>query len=147
MNVLLMLVSTGASFLFLCLVFRPLEMAFPAKRGQRFFRPEWWTDLLFFLGQYLLWTSLVISLLVLAWSAFDRSAASHRAFRYTMLLFMMAGAAGMWFHARADAPVEPPVLAPGAMIQLGVLGLLERWSRELRHKIKADCIGAAVTRR
>lgn len=59
-----MLLSTGASFLFLCLVFRPLEMAFPAKRGQRFFRPEWWTDLLFFLGQYLLWTSLVISLLV-----------------------------------------------------------------------------------
>jgi len=64
MKVLLMLLSTGVSFLFLCLVFRPLEMAFPARPGQRFFRPEWWTDLLFFLGQYLLWTSLVISLLV-----------------------------------------------------------------------------------
>jgi sterol desaturase/sphingolipid hydroxylase (fatty acid hydroxylase superfamily) len=51
--------STGVSFLFLCLVFWPLEMAFPAKRGQRFFRPAWLTDLCFFLGQYLLWAGLV----------------------------------------------------------------------------------------
>jgi len=51
--------SCGASFLFLFLVFRPLEAAFPAKRGQRFFRPAWWTDLCFFLGQYLLWIGLV----------------------------------------------------------------------------------------
>src|SRR5436853_1181183 len=47
--------SAGLSFLFLVLVFRPLEMAFPAKPGQRFFRPAWFTDLFFFLGQYLLW--------------------------------------------------------------------------------------------
>lgn len=49
------ILSAGLSFLFLVLVFRPLEWAFPAKPGQRFFRPEWWTDLCFFLGQYLLW--------------------------------------------------------------------------------------------
>ena len=55
--------STGVSFLFLCLVFWPLEAAFPAKPGQKFFRPAWWTDLCFFLGQYLLWTSLVFWLL------------------------------------------------------------------------------------
>src|SRR5262245_49208045 len=42
-------VSAGLSFLFLVLVFRPLELAFPAKRGQRFF-----------LGQYLLWSGLVL---------------------------------------------------------------------------------------
>jgi sterol desaturase/sphingolipid hydroxylase (fatty acid hydroxylase superfamily) len=50
------------SFLFLCLVFRPLEMAFPA-RPQRFFRPAWCTDLCFFLGQYLVWSGLVLWLL------------------------------------------------------------------------------------
>jgi sterol desaturase/sphingolipid hydroxylase (fatty acid hydroxylase superfamily) len=55
----------GISFLFLCLIFGPLEMAFPARRGQRFFRPAWLTDLCFFVGQYLIWTGLVFSLLVL----------------------------------------------------------------------------------
>jgi sterol desaturase/sphingolipid hydroxylase (fatty acid hydroxylase superfamily) len=52
--------SAGLSFLFLVLVFRPLELAFPAKRGQRFFRPAWLLDLCFFLGQYLLWSGLVL---------------------------------------------------------------------------------------
>jgi sterol desaturase/sphingolipid hydroxylase (fatty acid hydroxylase superfamily) len=55
--------SCGMSFVFLFLLFRPLEMAFPAKPGQRFFRPAWWTDLCFFLGQYLLWSGLVLWLL------------------------------------------------------------------------------------
>ena len=51
--------ATALSFLFLCVVFCPLERAFPARRGQRFFRPEWFTDLCFFLGQYLLWSGVV----------------------------------------------------------------------------------------
>lgn len=55
---------TGLSFLFLVLVFWPLELAFPAKPGQRFFRPAWFTDLCFFLGQYLLWSGLVLWVLV-----------------------------------------------------------------------------------
>ena len=55
MNWVITLLTVGGSFLFLCFVFRPLEMAFPAKKGQKFMRPEWWTDLFFFLGQYLLW--------------------------------------------------------------------------------------------
>lgn len=63
MNLPGMLLGVGGSFLFLCLVFGPLERAFPAKRGQRFFRPEWWIDLCFFLGQYLLWSGLVLWLL------------------------------------------------------------------------------------
>jgi hypothetical protein len=33
-----LLFSSGISFLFLCLVFWPLEAAFPAKPGQKFFR-------------------------------------------------------------------------------------------------------------
>jgi hypothetical protein len=51
--------SVALSFLFLCAIFWPLEWAFPAKR-QRFFRPAWWTDLCFVLGQYLLWTGAVL---------------------------------------------------------------------------------------
>ncbi len=59
----LLLLSTALFFLFLVLVFRPLELAFPAKAGQRFFRPHWFVDLCFFLGQYLLWSGLVFGLL------------------------------------------------------------------------------------
>jgi sterol desaturase/sphingolipid hydroxylase (fatty acid hydroxylase superfamily) len=59
MNVYALAASAGLSFFFLVLVFRPLELVFPAKPGQRFFRPAWFTDLSFFLGQYLLWGGLV----------------------------------------------------------------------------------------
>ena len=63
MNVFAILLSTTASFFLLFIIFRPLELFFPAKRKQPFFRPHWWTDLWFFLGQYLLWTSLVFGLI------------------------------------------------------------------------------------
>lgn len=63
MNVARLLFSCGLSFVFLCIVFRPLELAFPARRGQRFFRPGWLTDLGFFAGQYLVWNGLIFSLL------------------------------------------------------------------------------------
>jgi sterol desaturase/sphingolipid hydroxylase (fatty acid hydroxylase superfamily) len=56
-------ISCGFSFLFLCLVFRPLEWAFPAKQGQPFFRPAWFLDLCFFLGHYLLWSGMVLWML------------------------------------------------------------------------------------
>jgi len=56
--------STGLGLLFLVALFRPLELAFPAKPQQRFFRPDWVTDLSFLLGQYLLWSGLVFWLLV-----------------------------------------------------------------------------------
>ncbi|HZZ72704.1 MAG TPA: sterol desaturase family protein [Pirellulales bacterium] len=61
-----LLLSCGASFLFLCLVFRPLELAFPAKPGGKFFRPHWGTDLCFFIGQYLLFSGAVYFVLSLA---------------------------------------------------------------------------------
>jgi sterol desaturase/sphingolipid hydroxylase (fatty acid hydroxylase superfamily) len=71
MTIQTIFVSVGISFLFLVLVFRPLELAFPAKPGQRFFRPEWFTDLLFFLGQYLLWSGAVLWLLHLTANYLD----------------------------------------------------------------------------
>jgi sterol desaturase/sphingolipid hydroxylase (fatty acid hydroxylase superfamily) len=64
MNLYSLALFTGLSFFFLVLVFRPLEVVFPAKPGQRFFRPAWFTDLCFFLGQYLLWSGLILWALV-----------------------------------------------------------------------------------
>ncbi|HYG76932.1 MAG TPA: sterol desaturase family protein [Planctomycetota bacterium] len=58
-----MMLSAGTSFIFLFLLFRPLELAFPAKPKQAFFRPGWLTDLCFFLGQYLIWSGLVFWIL------------------------------------------------------------------------------------
>jgi sterol desaturase/sphingolipid hydroxylase (fatty acid hydroxylase superfamily) len=57
-----MLGAVGLSFLFLVVLFVPLERVFRA-RDQVFLRPAWLTDLCFFLGQYLLWSSLVFGLL------------------------------------------------------------------------------------
>lgn len=51
------------AFLFLTVVFRPLEVLFPARVAQPFFRPSWRLDLCFFLGQYLLWNGLVLGLM------------------------------------------------------------------------------------
>ncbi|MGB5007955.1 MAG: sterol desaturase family protein [Ferruginibacter sp.] len=60
MNLLYLLIATGASMLFLALVFIPMEKVFPAKKGQKIFRKNWVLDLCYFLGQYLLWSSLVL---------------------------------------------------------------------------------------
>jgi sterol desaturase/sphingolipid hydroxylase (fatty acid hydroxylase superfamily) len=57
------LLDTLASFVLLLAVFLPLERLFPGNR-QRLLRAEWGTDLLFFLGQYLLWTAPVVAALV-----------------------------------------------------------------------------------
>lgn len=56
--------ETLISFALLFAVFLPLERAFPARR-QPVVRSEWGTDLLFFLGQYLLWAAPVVAALVL----------------------------------------------------------------------------------
>lgn len=64
MNLGKLAIAAGLSFVFLVLVFRPLELVFPARPGQRFFRKAWFTDLCFFLGQYLFWSGLVLWVLV-----------------------------------------------------------------------------------
>ncbi len=48
------------SLAFLIIVFIPLEKLFPAKQNQKIFRPGFWLDLCFLLGQYLIWNSLVL---------------------------------------------------------------------------------------
>jgi len=54
------------SFAILLVIFLPLERVFPAHR-QPVLRREWGTDLLFFLGQYFLWTGPVVIVLVLVY--------------------------------------------------------------------------------
>ena len=57
-------VHSLTSLALLYAVFLPLEKLFPGHR-QRVFRREWATDLAFFFGQYLLWTTPVVAVLVL----------------------------------------------------------------------------------
>ena len=52
--------ATGISLLFLILVFVPMEKVFPAKSNQKFWRPKWILDFCFFLGQYIIWSGLVL---------------------------------------------------------------------------------------
>ena len=84
------------------------------------------------------------ALLVLAWHGAAGAAASVRALQVTMLLFVGAGALGMVLHFRSTMEFQletdpslkgrklywkalqakaPPTLAPGVMVQLGLLGL------------------------
>ena len=56
------LLALAASVAFLVVAFVPLERAFPARR-QAILRREWWIDLAFLVGQYLLWNGISIALL------------------------------------------------------------------------------------
>lgn len=58
------IMTSGFGLALLLLIFRPLELAFPAKRGQKLLRPHWLLDLSFFLGQYLIWNGVVLACLV-----------------------------------------------------------------------------------
>lgn len=54
---------TAISLVFLLLVFVPMERVFPAKKEQKFFRSKWMLDFSFFMGQYVLWSGLIIYIL------------------------------------------------------------------------------------
>lgn len=60
---LYLLTGTGASFVFLGLLFIPMEKVFPARKEQKILRPHWILDLCYFLGQYLLWNGLILWIL------------------------------------------------------------------------------------
>src|SRR5207249_9168037 len=64
MKISLSVLGAGLSFLFLALVFWPLDKVVPAK-PQRLILSNWWTDLAFFLGQYLVWGGMVLGILQL----------------------------------------------------------------------------------
>ncbi len=60
MEILASIPAALLSLAFLILLFTPMERVFPAKARQRFFRPLWFVDLCFFLGQYLVWGTVVL---------------------------------------------------------------------------------------
>jgi hypothetical protein len=85
---------------------------------------------------------IVPAVLVLGWYAISRGGAAIRVFQAIMALFMVAGLAGIVLHAQSNiefaiemypniermdllrktAAGAIPMLAPGAMIQMGLLG-------------------------
>jgi hypothetical protein len=87
---------------------------------------------------------IVMGVVVLAWHAMRKDTASLRALQIVMGLFVLAGFAGMAAHFNGSAEYQlelnpdmsnwellekilhakaPPLLAPGMMIQMGLLGL------------------------
>ena len=100
------------------------------------------------------WTPFVLfgtSVLVLLWYAATRRAAAVLAFRLVMVLFLAAGAFGVYLHYAGNVEFEremapellgwglfreaatgaTPALAPGVMVQLGLVGL----AFTLRHPV------------
>ena len=90
-------------------------------------------------------------LVAVAWHARARSAASAAAVRFLMVLFVAAGCAGVYYHFAANVEFQketdpslagralvwkalqatvPPALAPGVMLQLGLVGMAYTY----RHK-------------
>jgi hypothetical protein len=101
---------------------------------------------------------LVMSLLVLAWHGLERKSASLRAFQITMMLFVAAGLLGTTLHyafneefgLEGDPEMKgmalfieamsgaAPALAPGTMIQLGLLGLIYTFRHPALEKTEID---------
>ena len=95
--------------------------------------------------QFVPLASIGLALAVLIWHSVSGDALSIRALQATMVLFLMAGIAGAGFHFSGGAEFQleidpsqsrwdilrkvirakvPPVLAPGLMVQLGLVGLV-----------------------
>jgi hypothetical protein len=55
--------GAAVAFALLAAVFWPLERLFSARAGQPWVRPAWWTDVLFFFGQYLVWSGVALFVL------------------------------------------------------------------------------------
>ena len=96
-------------------------------------------------------------LAALVWHALADSAASIRAMRWIMFGFLAGGLAGIYFHYQGSAEFKlesnpalagwalfwaairakaPPLLAPGEMIQLGLLGLVYSYVNSPRNRGK-----------
>ena len=92
------------------------------------------------------WTPIILialALVTLLWHALDRSAASLNVLRGLMVLFVVGGALGVVLHFQGNVEFElemypdlsgwnlfrdsmmgaTPALAPGAMVQIGLVGL------------------------
>lgn len=95
-----------------------------------------------------------LGLLVLGWHVFAPSGPSARAWGILMALFIIAGLIGVYLHYSGNVEFEleqnpdagrwllfreammgaTPALAPGAMIQIGLIGLLYAFVTQQRHR-------------
>jgi hypothetical protein len=94
-------------------------------------------------------------LAAVAWHAWTHSTASVAAVRVVMALFVAAGVAGVYYHLTANVEFQreadpglrgralvwqaleakvPPALAPGVMLQLGLLGLAYTYRHKERYR-------------
>lgn len=105
--------ATLAAFCLLAATFRPIEWAFPARPGQRFFRPDWTLDLCYFIGQYLLWVTWVVGGL-------------------SMLRAWIDGIAPSTF--RAAVASQPWWLQVGEVILLSDVSVY--WAHRLQHRVE-----------
>jgi sterol desaturase/sphingolipid hydroxylase (fatty acid hydroxylase superfamily) len=106
------ILAAGASFLVLFVMFRPLELAYPAKPGQGFFRRQWKTDLCFLFGQYLLFNGAVL------WAL---------------------GKLGPWIHAATPEAMRTWVASLNPWLQLAIVVVLGDfliyWGHRLQHSV------------
>ena len=107
-------------------------------------------------------------LLLLAWQRTQRGHLSTRSFQAVMVLFIVTGVVGVWFHYSSNAEIElqirpsmngwrivreslsgpAPALAPATMVQLGLLGLTYTYRHPFlqRRFSRSDCGVVSVTR-
>lgn len=92
-------------------------------------------------------------IIAVAWHSWARTAASGTAVRLLMVLFIAAGGAGVYYHFAANVEFQretdpalrgsalvwkaleakvPPALAPGVMLQLGLVGLAYTYGHKER---------------
>jgi hypothetical protein len=108
---------------------------------------------------------IALALLTLIWHFVDRSRTSLNAVLILMMLFVVAGFAGFFAHFQGSAEFQleldpsmstqdlvvkvlqakaPPLLAPGMMIQLGLLGLVYVLS-DARYRQRIPIFGTSKT--
>jgi hypothetical protein len=95
-------------------------------------------------------TAIAIAVPVAVWHGVKPDGVSRRALQAAMLALLVTGLAGIWFHFLGGSEFQleidpsqsrwdvlrkvvrakaPPVLAPGVMVQLGLLGLVYAYPR------------------
>jgi len=97
-------------------------------------------------------------LIVILWRAIAPGPVGLRAFRIVMLLFIISGGVGSWLHYRGNAEFEVelspgmsgfdlfresmsgafPVLAPGTMSLLGLIGLVQTFGQAPQRRQTSD---------
>jgi hypothetical protein len=102
---------------------------------------------------------IAVALAIVVWHVLERGPASILALGCVMMLFVAAGALGMYYHYaanvefqrevdpsltgsalfwKATAAKTPPALAPGAMAQLGLIGLAYTFRHPARRRYRPN---------